>query len=234
MAVVPVHGPISRRETIWTQLFGGATTEAITAQVRSHLDNPAVKTIVLDVDSPGGTVNGVQELGEELRAARRVKPVVAVANDLMASAAYWLGAQASDLVATPGAQVGSVGVYALHGDMSGALQQAGIKPTFIQFGVNKVLGNPFEPLSDDAKAEIQKHVDEAGHAFVKAVAEGRRTTQGNVMDTFGQGLMYGAAEAVRRGMADRVASWDDVMAGLGVDTRRAALRRDVARAALVV
>ena len=232
VGVVPIRGLISRRESLWTKLFGGATIESLSAQLQELADNPSVKTIVLDIDSPGGSVAGIPELGGEILRLRSRKPVIAVANDLMASAAYWLVAQASEIVATPSSLVGSIGIFALHIDQSRALDMAGIKPTFIQFGENKTLGNPLEPLSERAREEAQKIVDEHGRMFVRAVADGRRTTLANVQDDFGQGLAFMPKEALRLGMIDRIGTMDEVLQGLGIESRRSALRKDITRAAL--
>src|SRR5690606_12609791 len=110
-----------------------------------------VGTIVLDVDSPGGGVYGVAEFAEEIYKARGQKRIVAVANSMAASAAYWIATAADELVVTPGGEVGSIGVYMLHEDWSGAYEKAGIKPTVIKFGENKAEGIDVEPLSESAQ-----------------------------------------------------------------------------------
>ena len=237
VAVLPVHGPISQRATFFTVLFGGSTTEGISAQMKALVYDPTVKAIVLDINSPGGSVSGVLELGEEIRAMRGSKPIVAVANSLAASAAYWIASQADEIAVTPSGEVGSVGVFSLHLDLSQRMQQLGIKPTYIQFGENKTLGNAFEPLGDKAREELQSRVDAYGHDFVQAVAIGRGVTRMKVLDVYGQGLVFGAKDAVERGMADRVATLSEVLEGLSVNplgrgNRRAELQREVQRAGL--
>lgn len=238
VAVVPVYGPISKRPNFLTLLFGGATTEAISTQLKSLVADPGVKAIVLDIDSPGGTVGGMIELAEEIRGMRGTKPIFAVANPLMASAAYCIGAQAGEVIATPSSLTGSIGVFMLHMDYSRMLEQGGVKPTFIQFGENKTLGNPMEPLSDDARSEFQRIVDSAGRDFVRAVANGRKVTQSTVMEKFGQGLIFTAQDAVRHGLADRILTLDEVLAGLGASTSAARGRsraqqwRDIQRVGL--
>ena len=202
IAVLPIHGPISQHADIFTMLFGGASTELVSAQMKALVADPGVGAIVLDIDSPGGTVYGVPELAEEIWAMRGRKPIVAVANSMAASAAYYIAAQADEVVVSPSGEVGSIGVFALHTDFSGMLAQEGIKPTLVQFGENKTLGNPFQPLSERAQKEIQLRVDEYGQQFVRAVARGRGVTPKRVMEEFGQGLMFGAQDAVRLGLAD--------------------------------
>ena len=237
VAVLPVHGPISQRASLFTMVFGGSTTEGISAQMQALVADPSVKAIVLDIDSPGGSVSGVPELGEEIQALRGRKPIVAVANGLAASAAYWIASQANEIAVTPSGEVGGIGVFSLHLDQSQLLQRLGIKPTYIQFGENKTLGNAFEPLGDRAREELQRRVDAYGRDFVLAVAKGRGVTPTKVMDEFGQGLVLGARDAVERGLADRVATLSEVLEGLGVtqlgrSNRRAELQREVQRAGL--
>ena len=118
IAVLPLHGPIAQRMNLMTQVSGGTSTEIFGNQLRAAVAEPGIKAIVIDVDSPGGTVHGVPELAAEMLALRGRKPIVAVANSLMASAAYWLGAMADEVVVTPSAVVGSIGVVAPHIDTS--------------------------------------------------------------------------------------------------------------------
>src|SRR4029453_14892345 len=115
------------------------------------MKDPAVKGVVLDVDSPGGSVYGVRELADEIRAARGQKPVEAVANAFMASAAYYIGSAAEKVWVTPSGSAGSIGVYDAHVDLSKFTETMGEKWTFVSYGDNKLLGNPFEPLSEEAQ-----------------------------------------------------------------------------------
>lgn len=197
--------------------FGSyAGMDSMRAQIRQHVNDADVGAIVLDIDSPGGTLAGTPETAAEVAAAAAKKPVVAVANSLAGSAAYWIGSQASEFVSAPSADVGSIGVMALHQDVSGALERYGIKMTMIRSEQSplKNEAHPFGPLSDDARAFIQTRANDAGSDFIKAVASGRRVTQTKVREDFGQGRMYGASAALSRGMIDRIATLDDVIAGL--------------------
>jgi signal peptide peptidase SppA len=143
--------------------------------------------------------------------ARATKPIVAVANPTMASAAYWIGSAATELLVSPSALVGSIGVFSAHQDISKFLEKEGIRVTLIAAGTKKTLANPFEPLSAEGQAEIQKRVDEFYALFVKAVAHGRGVSQAAVREGFGQGGMVGAAAAVRMRMADRVGVLTDAI-----------------------
>jgi signal peptide peptidase SppA len=155
VSVIPIYGTISQRMNMMSDMSGGASTEQIGAAFDAAMNNPQVSAIVLDIDSPGGSVSGVPELAAKIKAARGQKPIIAVANTLMASAAYWIGSAADEIVASPSADVGSIGVYQAHVDASEALADEGLKYTLISAGKFKVEGNPYEPLSDDARANLQ-------------------------------------------------------------------------------
>ena len=171
-----------------------------------------MKVIVFDVDSPGGEVEGVPELAEEIGKSRGQKKTIAVANSVAASAAYWLAAPPGELVVIPSGQVGSIGVFVAHEDVSKQLDAAGVKVSLISAGKFKVDGNPYEPLSDSAREDLQGKVDSFYGMFVKSVARGRGVSQASVREGFGQGRMVMAADAVDSKMADRIATMDETIA----------------------
>ena len=209
VAVVPVDGVIDRRDS-----FFGTATEDISRVLRQLKDDDRVSGVLLDIDSPGGSVFGVQELGEEIRAFRKTKPIGAHTGGMMASAAYWLGSQAETITATPGSILGSVGVYIVHEDISQFLETAGIKPTIISAGAHKADGNPFEPLSEDAQADLQGQVDHYFDHFTKDVAKGRKVSVSKVNKDFGQGKVFNAGEALERGMVDAVGGPTDAIGSI--------------------
>ncbi len=132
------------------------------------MQNDTVKTIVLNVHSPGGNVMGIQEFASELFAARKKKHIIAVANHTMASAAYWIASQAHEIVASPSAFVGSIGVLAMHEDRSGQNEMLGIKHTIISAGKFKAEGSEDFPLSDAAHEHLQAQVEEIFTEFTKS------------------------------------------------------------------
>jgi len=228
VAVIPLYGIIAARAAAFQSVSSpnGTSVEEFTQMFRAALADDGVDSILIEIDSPGGSVDLVPELAAEVRAARGKKPIVAIANTLAASAAYWIGSQADELVVTPSGEVGSVGVYAAHEDLSGALEQEGVKVTLISAGKFKTEGNPFEPLSEEALAYFQSQVDDFYSMFVADVAKGRGVAVGDVRDGYGQGRVVSAADAVKAGMADRVATFDDTVARMMRGTapaRRAAL-----------
>jgi len=142
----------------------------------------------------------VDELATEIFNARGVKPVIAQVNAYAASAAYWIASAAEEMVVTPSGEVGSIGVFALHEDVSQLMEREGIKPTLISAGTFKVEGNPYEPLTDDAKAAIQDDVNAYYDMFVRAVARNRGAALKTVREGFGQGRMVRSDQAVSLGM----------------------------------
>jgi len=205
VSVLPVYGVIEHRADWMMEYFGGVGVDDLRESLRAELNDPAVKAVVLDVDSPGGTVAGVTELAAELRGARGgTKPIVAVANTLAASAAYWLASQADEVVVTPSGSVGSIGIYALHQDVSRMLDEIGVTMTFVSAGEHKTEGNEFEPLSDEARADIQSRVDASYAQFIADVAAGRRVSADRVEADYGGGRVLTAKAALAVGMVDRV------------------------------
>jgi signal peptide peptidase SppA len=212
VAVLAVHGVLTHRADLMTDVSGVTSTERLKAQLIEARANPAVGRIVLDVDSPGGSVFGVQELADEVFATRGRKPIVAIANSMAASAAYWIASQADEVIVTPSGEVGSIGVLAVHEDLSRALDQRGITTTIIAAGRFKGEGTTLTPLAETAKAALQARVDEYYAAFVRAVARGRGVAQRAVREGFGEGRMVGAAEALTEGMVDRIETADALLA----------------------
>ena len=211
IAVLPIMGVLSQRP----RFFGGISTELIAQVLRQMVADQSIGSIVLEVDSPGGSVQGMTELWQVIFDARKQKRIVAVASCLMASAAYWVASAASELVVTPSGEVGSIGVYGIHVDQSRALEMAGLKVTEIAAGRFKTEGSPFKPLSEEARKAIEKDVFRYYEQFVHDVAQGRGVRPSSVRDGFGQGRVVGASEAVSLKMADRVETTEQAIARLG-------------------
>lgn len=216
VAVLPLFGIISHRAHQVDDISGpgGTSTERFTNTFRQLVNDPGIESIVIDVDSPGGTVQGVPELADEIFAARDKKKVVAIANSMAASAAYWIGTAAGELVVTPSGEVGSVGVWTAHADASKYFEAIGVKWSLISAGKFKTEGNQYEPLGDEARAAIQEAVDAYYEQFVKAIAKHRGVKVADVRSGFGQGRTVRAKDAVDTGMADRVATMDETIARL--------------------
>lgn len=213
IAVLPLYGVLTQRGNMVDDVSGSgcASTQQFASALRYALDDEAVKHIVIDIDSPGGSVYGVAELAAEIIYAREQKPIVAVANSLAASAAYWIACCASELYVTPGGEVGSIGVWQAHFDESEALVAEGIKPTLISAGKYKVEGNSYLPLDEEAHQFMQSRVDDYYSAFTKAVAQGRNVLLSQVQNGMGQGRVLGAQAALAQNMVDGIASFNEVL-----------------------
>lgn len=219
VAIVPFHGVIAHRT--FDASSGMTSTEMIGRMIDHAVADESVTSIIGDFSTPGGGVEGVPELGAKLFAARKKKYMVAHVNDLMASAGYWLGSQFTEIVSTPSGSAGSIGVYALHEDLSEMLANEGIKITAISAGDRKLEGAPWEPLDEDAKRHFQANVDRVYKEFLSAVARGRGLEVKVIEETFGQGRVYDAKEAKKRGMVDRIETLDETIARLSAGGRRA-------------
>jgi signal peptide peptidase SppA len=206
VAIVPVRGIIAHHAGQVDDVSGpgGTSIEGFRNRFRAAMASNDVGSVVLDIDSPGGAVEGVEEMGDEIRNSRGGKPIVAVANGMAASAAFWLASAADEVSVTPSGQVGSVGVFAAHEDISAALEEQGIKMTLVHAGKFKVEGNPFEPLGDEAREHLQGRVDASFRKFVGAIAAGRNTDEKNVRENFGQGRLVDSESALSAGMVDRI------------------------------
>jgi signal peptide peptidase SppA len=223
VAIIPVFGVLNQRMDMLAEMSGGTSYERIAGQFQQALADPEVGAIILDIDSPGGGVYGAAELAELVFAARGQKRIVAVADSLAASAAYWIGTAAGEFIITPSGEVGSIGVWTAHEDWSAFLEEAGIKVTLISAGKGKVEGNAYEPLSAEALEKIQADVDRYNEMFVKAVAKHRGLKAAEVRGFGGgyPGRIYGAREAQGMNMVDRVASRRQVITELAAGRKRA-------------
>src|SRR3990167_10678641 len=189
IAVMPLYGPIFPRANMMQEVSGGTSAEMFGKMFQAAVADPNISAIVLDVDSPGGNVKGIPELWQTIMDARGQKPVVASVNSMAASAAYWIASAADEVAVTPSGEVGSIGVYAAHEDISAAQAKEGVKITLISAGKRKVQGNPFEPLSDEARQDIQGQIDVVYEMFLGAVAQGRGVSASKVRNGYGEGGM---------------------------------------------
>lgn len=211
IAVIPLHGTISQRMSMFSAMSGGTSTEQFGNAFREQLNDPSVKAIVMDVDSPGGSTFGVAELASLIMSARGQKPVLASINSTGASAAYWIASAADQVFITPGGIAGSIGIYAVHQDISQLEANEGVKTTLISAGEHKTRGNPHEPLSDDDRTHIQALVDDSYDRFIRDVARGRNTSMKAVRNDYGKGDVFTADQALKAGMVDGIKTLDEVI-----------------------
>lgn len=225
VGVIPIYGILIPRASLMSDMSGGTAVADVRVAFRQALDDEAIGSILLDIDSPGGMVDGIDELATEIREARGRKPIVAIADYTMASAAYYLGSAADEVVASPSAMVGWIGTVMAHTEFSKADEMAGVTTTVIRNPPGKAGANEFEPLSEQARAELQQTVDDFSAQFHAAVAKGRGVPVATVKSDFGQGGGMTAARAKAAGLVDRVETFDATVrrlaTGRGPMSRRA-------------
>ena len=219
IAIVPVYGVITQSSSVFSALFGGTSLDGLQATLMQLRDDTSIRSIVLHFRSPGGGVYGVDETADVIAEVRKRKRVAAFTDSMCASAAYWLASACERIVATPSAELGSIGVYAVHFDYSKQLAEEGVVPTLVKAGEHKAEANPYQPLSDEDHAAMQSRIDAYYSLFTKRVARGRAVGVELVRgETFGDGRVVGAQQAVTAGMADEIGTFGDVLRGMSRDT----------------
>jgi len=205
VAVIPIFGPIVPRASMFSEISGATSVDILARDFGTALREPSVRAIVLNIDSPGGAVTGVDALAQTIRDARGKKRITAFVTGQAASAAYWVASAADEIVASPAALLGSIGVVATFAKSDGKTVQI----------VSSQSPNKRPDVESEAgRAEVQKLVDAVGQVFVDSVAENRAISPANVIERFGRGRMWVAASAVAVGMADRVGMLEEVIARL--------------------
>lgn len=207
VAAIPIHGVIARRASMVNGMSQpqGTSIEQLRASLDAALADDQVETILLDIDSPGGSVDGLDTMAQEIREARGTKRIVALADGMMASAAYYLGAQAHEVFATNGTEVGSIGVVAVIDDVSRAFQNQGIDTTVVRSAPAKGIGVQGAPVDRADVAVIQEEVDAFAELFVEAVAAGRGISLDKAR-AWADGRVHLAGEAEQLGLIDGVTS----------------------------
>jgi len=217
VAVIPLRGVISPRMAMVqnSSTGGGTTAEGFAQNVDQAAADDGIKAIVIDADTPGGNVLGVDEASAAVAAVKGTKPIVVQVNGNLASAGFWIGCSADEIVMTPSSQAGAIGVRTAYDDVTEALAKEGISREIIAAGKFKGEGL-LGPLSDETRGYMQARIDDYYGMFVDRVAAGRNVSSDTVRNGFGQGRMLGAAGAVREGMADRIGTMKDTLARFGV------------------
>jgi signal peptide peptidase SppA len=214
VGIIKIHDKLINRGS-WIGASSGLTSyEGIEAQIDAALKDDEVHSIILDINSPGGEAPGMSALALRIRQANEVKPVVAVVNAVAASAAYGIASAASEIVVSDTAVLGSIGVVFVHADRGSQMEKQGVKATVIHAGAHKVDGHPFGPLTESAKANLQDMINAHYKAFINTVAAGRgdRFTAQDAMAT--EAKTYLGQEAIEIGLADRMASFDQILSEL--------------------
>jgi signal peptide peptidase SppA len=219
VGVIALQGSLVNRGA-WIGAQSGLTSyEGVLAQINEAGADDSLNTVLLDINSPGGEAGGMFGLAKAVRTLSRKKKVIAVVNDMAASAAYGIASAASEIVISETSIIGSIGVVLLHLDRSGELDQKGVKPTLIHAGAHKVDGNSFGPLSESVRASMQVEVDKIYNLFLEAVAAGRGARLDKRAARQTEARVFLGQDAVELGLADRVGTFEDVLASLSGASR---------------
>lgn len=214
VGIITVTGSLVNRGA-WVGASSGLTSyEGVGHQLKTAAADASVRSVILDLHSPGGEAVGAFETAALVRELAGSKPTIAVVNGMACSAAYAIASGASEIVTTDTGVAGSIGVVLLHADFSRQLDREGITPTLIHAGAHKVDGNPFEPLSADVKDDLQAEVNSFYDAFLTTVAKGRGKRLSAAAARKTEARTFIGKAAVDAGVADRMGSFESVLAEL--------------------
>ena len=212
VAIIHIDGVIAKRMNLFHDISGGVSTQLLERDIKQALDNPSVHSLLLNIDSPGGTVDGTPELAQMIFEARGRKPIVAFTDGIIASAAYWIGAAADQVfISGDTVQVGSIGVVATHVDISKAEETAGVKTTEIVAGKFKRVASAHAPLSAEGLETVQDVVNHVYAAFIRSVAESRGVSEDTVLSKMADGRIFIGRDAIEAGLVDGEMSFDRVL-----------------------
>lgn len=209
-AIVAVNGLLLKRESAWTKYGFATSMQTIERSINEAVADDKVRSIVLNIDSPGGTVDGMHKLVGATAKANRQKPVIAQVDGMAASAAYWLASQASAIYAGPGDEVGSIGVRLMLYDFSRAFENAGIEAVPIDTGKFKSAGAMGTEITAEQRAYFQEQVDTYFADFLGDVRKGRKLSQAKAAEV-GDGRTFIAGKALELGLIDGIQTLDDTL-----------------------
>jgi capsid assembly protease len=217
VAIVDVIGPLFRYANLFTEISGATSLEVLATELNAAVENPNVDAILLNVDSPGGEANGVNEFAAMVRDARKKKTVCAYVGGMAASGSYWIASAAGKIFADESAFIGSIGVVARFRDNRSAESRQGAQT--IEIVSSQSPNKRVDPATDEGRSHIQQRVDDLAQIFVEAVASNRGTTAEKVLADFGQGGVMIASKAIEAGMVDGLSSFESVLAHLSATGR---------------
>jgi len=203
IAVLPVVGPLFRYANLFTQVSGASSYELLAKDFTQAVENPDVKAIILNIDSPGGEVNGCAEFADMIHEARGVKPIIAYASGDAASGAYWIAAAADEIVVSKTSALGSIGVVGVYRGNKG---EDAVEVVSSQSPYKRL-----DPDTDDGRARLQKRIDAMADVFVDAVAKYRGVASSHVQNHYGSGDVFIGDAAVKQGLADRIGSFEKLL-----------------------
>ena len=210
-AIISIAGPLTKRASFFSFLFGGLSYAEISNQIKAALADDRIKAILLNIDSPGGVLSGVEAIGDLIYNSKGQKPIVAYTDGIMASAAYWIGSAADVLFAEKTAIIGSIGVLRIHVDYSEMEKKDGIKKTYLTAGKYKAFGNDSEPLSDEARDVFRAELDYIYSIFVDTVARNRDRSTEAVLSNMADGKIFIGYQALDSGLVDNIGNYQEAV-----------------------
>lgn len=210
VAVVPIVGPIFPRANLMTTMSGATSIEQITKDIQSAINNPKVNSIVLNIDSPGGAVTGVNELANTIKSLQAIKPINAYVYGMCASAAFWIASSANKIYASETSEIGSVGVVCAYKDQSEKDTRDGVKTIEIVSSVSPY--KRVSPSTPEGKEKVQRMVDSIASVFVQSLSANRGMDEKVILADYGKGETYLSVKAYANGMIDGIGSLSSVVA----------------------
>ncbi len=218
VAVIPIVGPVFRYANLFTEVSGATSIDVLARDFNEAVANPSVRAVLLNVNSPGGEADGVNELSRMIYEARGCKPVVAYVGGLAASSAYWIASAADEIVAEESALFGSIGVVATFRDTRGRDAKAGVA-TYEIVSSQSPYKRP-DSATEEGREQIQVIVDSQAEIFINAVARNRRVNPETIQANFGRGNLVPASQAITAGMADRLGTYETTLAAFAARFQR--------------
>jgi signal peptide peptidase SppA len=216
-AIVDLKGLMVRSAGMFAHFFGITGSDQVRQSIQAADADPDITEIVLRVDSPGGSVSGMAELGDAVKATD--KPIVTQVEGVAASAAFYVAALTDKITVGRTDLVGSIGTRMLLFDFSKAFREAGIEAVVIDSGEFKSTGAPGTEITDRQRADLQRIVDFHFDDFVAQVVEGRGMTE-KAVRAIADGRMFTPPEAIANGLIDGVSTFEQVMSGFHTKTQR--------------
>ncbi len=209
VAVIHVNGVVSRYANLFHAVCGGVSTEVLAKEFTAAINEPSVKAVILNIDSPGGEASGIHELGEMIHASRGKKPVHAYVGGDGCSAAYWIATSCDRVTMDATARVGSIGTvvsFVKRSDSEGAKRY--------EFVSSQSPNKRLDPDSEQGQTAIQSQLDEMAEVFIKRVARNMNVSPDKVKSDFGQGGVMIGQRAVDAGMAHELGSLEALISSL--------------------
>ena len=198
-----MRGPLFRYANLFTEILGASSYELLARDFTQALENEEVQAIVLDIDSPGGEVNGCAELASMVYKGRGIKPIIAYASGDACSGAYWIASACDEVLVSPTSELGSIGIVGVWG-------QCGDDNDIEIVSSQSPHKHP-DPKTEEGKARLQTRIDALGQVFVEAVAKYRSVGTDIVLKDYGGGDVLVGKAAVRVGLADGLGNFEEII-----------------------